>query len=730
MTTPSPGAGASVTTTSAIPREEPRVGELPLGYRETLPEAERHARRIVVAAEPAIRQVLLDCLTTSTHAPWYAVSVATNAEEVIRLLSSESAEVCLLDEWANRLLGTLPNGQRQRIQRLTVLITELDAPGIDALTCFATLGRSRVTRYSLDHMVWQAIRHTDVPGSRPAAPAVFDVLKSLARLGQTDAGDLTTSLRPLTEAGAKLLGVDRVSIWRLEDGPKRLTCLDMYDRQPGVHANGMTNPASNLPAYLMALENHRILPMDNAQQDPRCAELLPYLTQAGIGALLDAPIYLDGKVVGLLCHAHFGAPRQWTEQEQTIAANLADYVQILYMAHQRQQAEKALRVNQLALAQAQKMEALGRLSSGIAHDFNNLLMVISGNAQLSERKAQRSLPPDPRHLRNIVEACSRAESLARKLLTLGRHNPDTPHWLELNQLVSEVAHLLGPGLGAGIALHVATGAPAWVHADNDDLQNALINLATNARDAMPNGGELRLTVEPADPALLPRELDAGLGPFTRLTVRDTGTGMTPEVQARAMEPFFTTKGPDKGTGLGLWNVYNCLRSHHGHMTIVSSPGVGTAIHLYLPTIAVAPATPHAAPPIHTAHPHTGRVLLIEDDEAVHRIIADMLGFLGHQVTIFANGASAVERFRADPSAFDLVLLDFGMPGMSGSECLRTLRTIDPACRCLVMSGNITDQVAQDCRHDGALGILLKPFSLSDCAQAVEKALGTVALPAG
>jgi signal transduction histidine kinase len=432
--------------------------------------------------------------------------------------------------------------------------------------------------------------------------------------------------------------------------------------------------------------------------------------------------------VGLLCHAHFGSPRQWTEQEQTIAANLADYVQILYMAHQRSSAEEALRLNQQALAQAQKMEALGRLSSGIAHDFNNLLMVISGNAQMLERKTERGAAPDPRYLRNILDSCERAESLARKLLTIGRRSTGTPQWMELNTVVAEISRLLGPGLGPGIAMHLTPAStPVWVHADNDELQSALINLATNARDAMPHGGELHLSVEAADTASLPPELDRVLAPYVCLTVRDTGVGMPPEVMARAMEPFFTTKGPERGTGLGLWNVYNSMRSHHGHLAIDSALGRGTSVHLYLPFITEPPAILDAAAPTLGGGARAGRILLVDDDLAVQRTIADMLSFLGHQVTVCADGASAVERYRADPDTIDLVLLDLGMPGMPGDQCLRALRAIDPGCRCLVISGNITDQVANDCLRDGALGIVPKPFSLTACAQAVEKALAVTAV---
>lgn len=713
------------TPTGTTASSEPRVSDLPVGYRETLPESERRPHRILVAAQSDVGNSLLNCLTSSAHASWYKVTTAGSAEDVVRLLTAEPAEVNLIDEWANTIINRLPIEQRQRIHRMSVLITDLEAPGISALTCFASLPRSRLTRHSLDHVVWQAIRQAGVQPIKPTAPAVFDVLKNLARLGLTESSDLSSAMRPITEAGAEIIGADRVSIWRFEGAPKQLVCLDMYDRKPGTHISGMANPASNIPVYSMALENHRILSMEDALHDHRCAELLPYLQQSGIGALLDAPIYLDGKVVGLLCHAHFGSPRRWTEREQTIAANLADYVQILYMAHQRHKAEEALRINQQALAQAQKMEALGRLSSGIAHDFNNLLMVISGNAQMVERKIQRDPQPDPRHLRNIIDACERAESLARKLLTLGRHSSGKPQWLELNKVVDEVSRLLGPGLGPSVAVHVEPGSPAWVHADSDELQSALINLATNARDAMPNGGELRLSVAPADPTLMPRELERNLGPFTRITVRDTGMGMSPEVQARAMEPFFTTKPADKGTGLGLWNVYNCMRSHHGTMVLVSAPGQGTAVHLYLPTVATPPAILDQATPVRTGAATAGHILLVDDDVAVQRTIADMLVFLGHEVTVCTDGASALERFRSAKGRIDLVLIDLGMPGMPGNECLRALRTIDPGCRCLVMSGNVSDQLANDCLRDGAFGIIPKPFSLTACAQAVEKALSAV-----
>jgi len=689
--------------------------------RDMPPEDDKRPLRILIAAARKTLKAALACLASSQHNSWYDLHTADH-QGIVAALAGDRFDVHLLDPDAFHRLSDLPAELRQRVQRATILLTDLEAPGREVLSCFGHLPRPRLNTHSLDHLVWQLARQHRLDTERPPALPVFEVLLNLARMRLDAEGDLSAALRPLVEASAEAIGSGRVTIWAFRDHPKRLLSLNLYDRGPAAHSSGLEFPAALCPKYCMALEGHRILAIDDALNDPRCAELVPpYLSKVGIGALLDAPIYLDGQVVGLLCNAHFGGPRQWTEQEKTLAATFADYVQLVFMAHRRHQAEQALRVNQQALAAGQKMEALGRLASGLVHDFNNLLLVIGGNAQILERRQQQPAPavPDPgkdaRNLRNILDACSRAEHLARRLRSLGRQGTDHRQWVELGALLDESERLISSSVGPNIRVTVERHTlPVWVHIEPADLQSALINLASNARDAMAAGGnlDLSLRVEPV-PQAKRGEARA------IIAVRDNGPGMSAEVRERAFEPFFTTKGPEQGSGLGLWNVYNCLLAYGGSTEIDSVAGKGTQVSLILPATTEPPSIEQAPPRLLQAAVGTGNILVVDDDPEVRRTVQDMLEFLGYQVHAVGDAESAIATWRATAPTFDLILLDLGLPGMSGLDCFRALRAHDPGVVCVVMSAGADDRLVATCLAEGAASMLAKPFSLTVCAQTVQ-----------
>jgi PAS domain S-box-containing protein len=378
-----------------------------------------------------------------------------------------------------------------------------------------------------------------------------------------------------------------------------------------------------------------------------------------------------------------------------------------------ERAGHALRERDAQLRQAQKLEAVGRLAAGVAHDFNNLLTVVQGRTQLLEYllpagSALRS------HAEVIEEAVARGVTLTRQLLAFSRKQELQPRVLDVNAVIGEFRKILGRLLGEDVELIVELAPDLGrVVADPGQLEQVILNLAVNARDAMPDGG--RLTIATAevevDAATAANRTDARPGPHVRLTVTDIGCGMEPETLARIFEPFFTTKEPGKGTGLGLATVYGIVRQSGGFVSVESAPGSGTTFHVYLPRTLVE-ATPVVAITAEAAPP-AGRetVLLAEDDEALRGLIREVLQVLGYTVLEAADGETALALASTHPGRIDLLLTDMVMPRLGGRELGHRLLAGRPALRVLYMSGYPSD-----------VPVLTKPFTPDGLARAVRAAL--------
>jgi PAS domain S-box-containing protein len=358
------------------------------------------------------------------------------------------------------------------------------------------------------------------------------------------------------------------------------------------------------------------------------------------------------------------------------------------------------------LRQAQKMEAVGRLAGGIAHDFNNMLGVVVGFAGL----LLRDLPPESRavaRVEQIQKAAERATSLTRQLLAFSRQQVLQPRPVDVNAVVTDLDQMLRRLLGSDVEIvtSLAAGlAPALV--DPSQLQQVVLNLVVNARDAMPQGG--RILLETASTTLDERYCrphpEVQPGSYVMLAVSDTGLGMDQATMARIFDPFFTTKPEGQGTGLGLSTVYGIVRQSGGHLTVYSEPGIGSTFRVYLPPA----AAPAAADPALTIPTGTGSetLLLVEDGEALRAMLAEVLGEAGYQVLACPDGGEALERAASHPAPIQLLLSDVGLPGLSGPELARRLRQARPGVRVLFMSGYSLAQ------RDNLAGQahLQKPFS--------------------
>ncbi|HEY0967497.1 MAG TPA: PAS domain S-box protein [Opitutaceae bacterium] len=372
------------------------------------------------------------------------------------------------------------------------------------------------------------------------------------------------------------------------------------------------------------------------------------------------------------------------------------------------------------LRQAQKMESLGTLAGGIAHDFNNMLAIINGYAEFC---LQGETPPAvlQKGLREIHRAAQRASGLVRQILTFSRKNEPRFAPVDLNQLVRDLVALLAETFPRNVAfnLELQDRLPALL-ADQNQLQQVILNLCVNARDAMPTGGTitLRTTLRPGTtvdgPGIDPTRLHACL------QVTDTGTGMPPEVRARIFEPFFTTKQTNQGTGLGLAVVYGIVVGHKGVITVDSTPGVGSTFNVLLPLAAdaVAPAIATGGP---AEFPGGSESLLIVDDEASLRaLLSSALNHKGYQTTTAATGLEAIEQVGDLTRSFDAVLLDLNMPGATGIEVMRVIRACRPETKVLVISGHITPDTRLQLKELGQTAIIQKPYTLDEVGRQLRR----------
>jgi PAS domain S-box-containing protein len=386
-----------------------------------------------------------------------------------------------------------------------------------------------------------------------------------------------------------------------------------------------------------------------------------------------------------------------------------------------------------SLRQAQKMEAVGQLTGGVAHDFNNLLTVILGGLETVSRQLG-NLPPGPASER-IQRAASmashgaqRAATLTARLLAFARRQPLDPKPIEPSRLVTGLADLLQRTLGETVSLETVSGAGLWrTLVDPGELENALVNLAVNARDAMPGGG--RLTIETSN-AYLDDDYVADIaepvspGQYVLIAVTDTGTGMDREILERVFEPFFTTKEVGKGTGLGLSQVYGFVRQTGGHIRIYSELGVGTTIKIYLPrSLADAAAGP---PPREDAPEHGGSetILVVEDHEDLRNYSTGVLRELGYVVLEAANGRSALEMLQSNNDV-DLLFTDVVLPeGMDGRRLSQEAIRRRPGIKVLFTTGYTRNAIVHNGKLDADVHLITKPFSFGELAAKVRAMLDT------
>ncbi|AWB49295.1 hybrid sensor histidine kinase/response regulator [Gemmobacter aquarius] len=461
------------------------------------------------------------------------------------------------------------------------------------------------------------------------------------------------------------------------------------------------------------------------------AEFLPQSLSAWIG--LSLFLAVSGMIVWLL-HALRSALDSATEARAALTLanrHLEERVALrtreLTEANQRLLAETEARVGAEAQArQGQKMEAIGQLSGGVAHDFNNMLAIIMGSLHVAKRRLERGDTDVVQFLDGALEGAGRAAGLTQRLLAFSRKQPLTPEVADMNALVRGLDELLRRSLGETVRLELALGGGLWrTRVDKGQVENALVNLAINARDAMPDGGKLTIETMNAflDDAYASAHDEVTPGQYVLLAVSDAGVGMTRKVMERAFDPFFTTKDAGKGTGLGLSQVYGFVKQSGGHIKIYSEPGQGTTIKIYLARhygegevradVVLDAEVPMGRPSV--------SVLVVEDDDAVREIAVGILRELGYTVEEAASGYAALRMMEAG-TRFTLLFTDVVMPGMSGRMLAEAALRVQPDLRVIYTTGYTANAIVHNGMVDPGVELLTKPYSLEQLARKMQRVL--------
>ncbi|VVB49811.1 Hybrid sensor histidine kinase/response regulator (fragment) [Beijerinckiaceae bacterium RH AL1] len=466
------------------------------------------------------------------------------------------------------------------------------------------------------------------------------------------------------------------------------------------------------------------------------------VAKAGVGAAISVALAQEGaQPAGLYVNCR--APRDWTADEISLVQEVAE---LTWLAVERAEATRMLELRvasqgeQLAEAtvaaqaaetkvrQLQKMEAVGQLTGGIAHDFNNMLAVVIGALNLMQRRVARGSMDVGKYLEAAMDGANRAAALTQRLLAFSRQQPLAPEAIDANKMMASLNELLVRTLGENVHLEMVLGAGLWkCHADVNGLENVVINLAVNARDAMPDGGWLTIETTNAhiDDAYA-REAEIVTGQYVMLAVTDTGIGMTPDVLARAFEPFFTTKGVGRGTGLGLSQVFGFVRQSGGHIRIYSEVGHGTTLKIYLPRD-FGEGTAAAKRKIAgvTGALPGGRseeiVLVVEDEARVRSLSTEALRDLGYTVLHAADGAAAMQIFESGQHV-TLLFTDIVMPDMTGRQLADRAKAMLPDLKVIYTTGYTRNAVVHNGTLDPGVHFLPKPFGIDQLGLIVRQVL--------
>jgi signal transduction histidine kinase/ActR/RegA family two-component response regulator len=560
--------------------------------------------------------------------------------------------------------------------------------------------------------------------------------------------NLDDILQATVEGVSALAELDTAAVYLIEDGALRLlsTTPPLPQRFPDELRYALLD---DHPHIRKAIESSAPVFIADVTAVSLTRAEKSVVEQRNLRSLLFLPLIAETEVMGALIVGSTGAASPLASAQIDLSHTLANYAALavknarLYQAGQRYaaQLEKTLDERKQAeaereklrelLIQSQKMDAIGQLAGGIAHDFNNLLCGIMGNAELLCRTA---MDEESRQLANdIITISKRSADLTSQLLAFSRKGPVQVVAVDLHQLVQEVISILRHTISRTIRINTVLEAdPCRTKGDPTQIQSAILNLAVNARDAMPEGGSLDIHTRCV-------ELDADYcrgqtfnlvpGRYIELTIADTGVGMDEATLNRIYEPFFTTKKRGEGTGMGLSAVYGTMITNGGSISAESKPGHGATFKLYFPTgeeVPIETGAQHAATSVPSSnsadYTAVQKILVIDDEEMIVKIASRRLAQAGYEVETYTDSVAALSFFEKDHSAVSLIILDMIMPKMDGPAMYRAIKAIDPLARVILVSGFSIDSAAQNLLSDGAQSYIQKPYLLDDLVRAVRNAL--------
>jgi signal transduction histidine kinase len=549
----------------------------------------------------------------------------------------------------------------------------------------------------------------------------------LVELAKIDGSDLEATLKKIVKVVSETLSIAQVGVWLYTEDRSKIVCQVLYKRDSDSYHKDFYIDANLHPIYFSSFEQYRIVAAHDAQHDPRTKEFSEgYLVPNGITSMLDAPIRSRGELIGVICHEHIGNPREWTLEEQEFAGSIADLISRVLESAERTRAEQALRRSEELLRHSQKMEAIGMLAGGVAHDFNNLLTAILGYSDLLLKRLDRENSLY-RSAEEIKKAGERAASLTRQLLAFSRKQVLQPKIFNLNSVVADMDKLLRRLIGEDIDLVTCLDSDlGLIETDPGQIEQVILNLAVNARDAMPSGGKLTIETSNVELDQVYASGHAGVrpGPYVMIAVTDTGYGMDEETLSHIFEPFFTTKGVGRGTGLGLSTVYGIVKQSSGNVWVYSEPGNGTTFKVYLPRVQSYVREPLQDEPLILPPQGSETILVVEDDEIVRKMTQEILSINGYSVLEAANSAEALLTCNKHPGPIQLMITDVVMPQMSGCELAEQVASIRPEMAVLYMSGYTGNALI----HHGVLidsnAFISKPFTPDSLAGKVRELLDT------
>ncbi|MDG5814786.1 response regulator [Chitinispirillales bacterium ANBcel5] len=375
---------------------------------------------------------------------------------------------------------------------------------------------------------------------------------------------------------------------------------------------------------------------------------------------------------------------------------------------------------------AQKMEAIGQLAGGISHDFNNILGAISGYADILKHQYHNDEKLS-KYADMILTASTRAADLTRKLLTFARRGKLQFCAIDMHEMIEETVDLLRHTTNkqVNIRCHYDT-TEAVIKGDPAQIQSAIVNVAVNAFDAMPEGGNFEIKTEVCqmnEDSSKSKVYAVTPGRYLKLTLKDNGAGIDTVTQSKIFEPFFTTKPSGKGTGLGLSSVYGTVKSHNGYIEVESEPGCGASFTILLPAVSELPSSLNHSDEKISNHCCKQKIMIIDDESSICNALKEMLSWMGYSVCVFCDGYEAIDYYKLHSNEIDLIILDLMMPGLSGKECYRRLRNINQSVKVIISSGNWLENEREELLCDGIKDILQKPFLSSQLAKSIQKVFG-------